>query len=73
VAQVRTTGSGIAPCAPPLECLLSWGVDKTESAIAYGGGIQLKFERVALRGEYERTDTEFGHPGLLSIGVSYTF
>jgi hypothetical protein len=48
-------------------------VSDTESCFAYGGGIQARLRPLGLRVEYERTDTRFGHPGLLSFGVTFTF
>lgn len=45
----------------------------SDTAFAYGAGVQYRLRSVALRAEYERTDTGVGHPALLSFGVDWTF
>jgi hypothetical protein len=45
---------------------------QSEPEVGYGGGVQL-LRSLALRAEYERASTAFGHAGLLSFGTSWTF
>jgi hypothetical protein len=46
---------------------------QTETDLAYGAGVQLKFGAAALRAEYERIDATFGAPYMYSFGITYTF
>jgi hypothetical protein len=75
--RVNTAANGVFGCVDigPVSCnvigLLH--VSETESDFAYGAGIQARLRPLRLRVEYERTDTRFGHPALLSFGVTFTF
>ena len=51
------------------------GVITTRSSttdLVFGAGIQLKFAKLALRGEYERIDSDTGSPDMLSVGLTWT-
>jgi len=43
----------------------------TDTAFAYGAGVQWKLGDWAVRGEYERFDAAGANPTLLSIGMTY--
>jgi hypothetical protein len=75
--RVHTAADGVFGCVGtgPVTCnaIGILHVSEIESDFAYGGGIQARLRPLGLRVEYERTDTRFGHPGLLSFGVTFTF
>jgi opacity protein-like surface antigen len=50
-----------------------FNADYSETSVAYGGGAQLKFDRLAVRVEYERISARNGDPSLLSVGLTWTF
>lgn len=72
-ARTHTSASGALSCPPPALCITALNEDRTESDFAYGAGIQAKYQSLAFRAEYERTDTNMGHPNLLSFGITWTF
>ena len=72
-ARTRTAASGSLSCAPPALCIVGINGTSTDSDLAYGGGMQARFQSLAFRAEYERTSTSFGHPDLLSFGMTWTF
>ena len=43
----------------------------TDTAFAYGAGVQWKLGQWAVRGEYERFDAAGANPSMLSIGMTY--
>jgi hypothetical protein len=77
--RVHTNGSGqdqcvpVSPGAPTCLVIVPTHADLSETDFAYGVGVQSRLQALGLRVEYERTDTSFGHPGLLSFGVTWTF
>jgi len=60
------SSSGCLACAP-------YNPDYTSTRLAYGGGVQLKFSKLAARVEYERISASEGDPSLLSVGLTWTF
>jgi Outer membrane protein beta-barrel domain len=46
---------------------------QTNTELAYGAGLQLKFGRAAVRAEYERINASTGDPSLASVGLTWTF
>jgi outer membrane protein with beta-barrel domain len=50
-----------------------FNADHTETRVAYGGGAQLKFDRLAVRIEYDRISAIDGDPSLLSVGITWSF
>jgi len=46
---------------------------QTETDLAYGAGVQLRFGAAALRAEYERINASFGAPYMYSFGLTWTF
>jgi hypothetical protein len=71
--HTHTTASGVAFCAPPALCVLSFNQDRAYSDFACGAGVQAKLQALAFRAEYARADTSIGHPSLLSVGITWTF
>lgn len=57
----------IAPSCPYLSEHL------TETDLAYGAGVRLRYGAAAFRAEYERINASFGAPYLFSVGVTWTF
>jgi outer membrane protein with beta-barrel domain len=58
--------SGCLACAPH-------NPGYTSTRLAYGGGVQLRFSKLAARVEYERISASNGDPSLLSVGLTWTF
>jgi len=48
-------------------------LDPTNTAFAFGGGLQWTLGPWTVRGEYERFNAGGGHPSLLTIGVEWAF
>ena len=46
---------------------------ETETDLAYGAGVQVKFDAAALRVQYERINASFGNPYMFTIGATWTF
>ncbi len=53
--------------------IFSGAVSTTQTTFAAGAGVQWSFGGWAVRGEYERFDALGEHPGLLSLGVTWSF
>lgn len=59
------------PCAPPEDA--SDSVTSSETDLAYGVGIQVRFGAFAMRAGYEALDSKFGNsPALFSIAAVWT-
>ena len=79
VSRIRTDTSatyvapGVATCAidNPNCAEVSVGRSATDTAFAYGAGVQWKLDQWAVRAEYERFDAAGANPSLLSIGMTY--
>jgi len=56
------------PCAPSL-----FRLDRTNTHFAAGAGAQYKLGALALRAEYEYFNTGGANPGLISLGITWTF
>ena len=63
-------GGSVPICPPPTVPLR---VDRTNTNFAAGGGAQMKFGSLGVRAEYERFTTVGGNPGLVSLGLTWTF
>ncbi|HUN74781.1 MAG TPA: outer membrane beta-barrel protein [Steroidobacteraceae bacterium] len=59
----------VTPIAPSCPYIAD---HQTETDLAYGAGVQLKFGAAALRAEYERINASFGAPYMFSFGVTWT-
>ncbi len=77
LARVQSTAAGQAippfcpanlPCSPSL-----FRLDRTDTHVAEGVGVQYKLGPVAARGEYERFDAAGANPSLWSLGLTYSF
>ena len=51
----------------------SFRLDRTDTSFAGGVGTQFKLGSLAVRAEYERFDAGGGNPGLVSLGLTWTF
>lgn len=76
-ARIQSTVTGqipiacpvtFGPCTPP-----PFQVARTSTGITGGAGVQFKLGSVAVRGEYERFNAAGGNPGLVSLGLTWTF
>ncbi len=63
----------VSATAPAAFVMLYLPIRSTSTRVAYGAGVQLKFERVGVRAEYERVHASHGDPELLSVSVIYGF
>jgi hypothetical protein len=68
VARLSYHASSSSGC---LACSF-FNADYTRTRFAYGAGTQLKFDKLAVRVEYERIAATNGDPSLLSVGVAWT-
>jgi hypothetical protein len=64
-------------CTPPAgggSCpSISSRFDQNFNKLAYGAGVQAKFQDFAFRGEYERVSSPYGDPGAFMASVTWTF
>jgi opacity protein-like surface antigen len=67
VARLNYRASSSSGC---LACVF-FNADYTATRVAYGAGAQLKFDRLAVRVEYERISASNGDPSLLSVGLTW--
>lgn len=64
-------GVGACPVDNPTCGSLSAARDSTDTAFAYGAGLQWKLGQWAVRGEYERFSAASANPSLLSISMTF--
>ncbi len=64
-------GAGTCVIGVPTCYSLSAGDNPTDTAFAYGAGLQWKLGNWAVRGEYERFSAAGANPTLVSIGMTY--
>ena len=74
LANLRYRANSSYVCTRPVPpgCTF-FGANYTEDRAAYGVGVQLKFDPLAVRAEYERISASNGDPSLLSVGITWTF
>jgi hypothetical protein len=63
-------------CAPPYTACLAPAVyrtDQTDTKLAYGAGVQAKWQDFAFRAEYERISSQFGDPAAVTVSATWTF
>jgi proton-dependent oligopeptide transporter, POT family len=76
VARLNSTvnGSVCSPCACDIQnCRLSFQLNRTNTSGAGGVGAQYRFDKWAVRAEYERFNAAGGNPSLWSAGITWTF
>jgi hypothetical protein len=62
------------PCRYELPCgALPYTYTRSDTDIAFGAGVQFKFSKFAIRGEYERIEASAAKPDLVSLGLAWTF
>jgi len=80
LAHLQTNNSYFSPIAG--ECSAVAGgscssfesrFDEQDNKLAYGAGVQTKFQDFAFRGEYERISSTFGDPNAFMVSVTWTF
>jgi hypothetical protein len=59
---------GAAQCVP-----VQSRFDEQDNKLAYGAGVQAKFQDFAFRGEYERISSTYGDPNAFMVSVTWTF
>jgi hypothetical protein len=66
---------GVATCSAnrPTCIPQSFRLERTDTSFAGGAGAQVKLGSWALRAEYQRFMAAGGHPGLLSVGFTWSF
>ncbi|MGD0489957.1 MAG: hypothetical protein ABSC32_00300 [Steroidobacteraceae bacterium] len=63
-------------CAPPYSACsapASYRTDQTDTRLAYGAGVQAKWQDFAFRAEYERISSQFGDPAAFTVSATWTF
>jgi hypothetical protein len=74
VARIDSTVSGFYPTVCTLICVTQpFRIDRTDTGLAGGVGAQLKLGAAAVRAEYERFHAAGAYPGLVSVGVTWSF
>jgi hypothetical protein len=79
VARLQTDNSfdynacPLPAAAASQSCIGVSRFDHQDSKLAYGAGVQAKFQDFAFRGEYERISSTFGDPNALTVSVTWTF
>jgi hypothetical protein len=48
-------------------------VNRHDTGVGYGAGVQFKFAAAAVRAEYERVNTSSSSPDMFSLGLTWTF
>lgn len=51
----------------------SYRNDQTDTRVAYGAGVQAKWQDFAFRAEYERISSQFGDPAAYTISATWNF
>ncbi len=63
-------------CPPPYNACLAptaYRTDQTDTKLAYGAGVQAKWQDFAFRAEYERINSQFGDPAAVTVSATWTF
>lgn len=77
IARLHSGGSDTIVCgrcfAEPAIVVAPRQLNRTNTELQYGGGLQVKRSSLSIRLEYERIHDGHGEPDLLSAGVAWTF
>jgi hypothetical protein len=76
VARLQTDINATSFCAVPpcvVTAVAPFALSRSNARLAYGAGVQFKFDFFAARVEYERINSSTGDPDLASIGVTWSF
>lgn len=73
IARLHSSGSQTDQCNLCFIVRLPVQLNRTNTDLQYGGGLQVKLSALAVRLEYERIKDDRGDPDLLSAGVVWTF
>lgn len=60
-------------CYPAGVAYCEGRIDRSDTGLAFGAGVQFRFRPVALRIEYEQIDSSIGDPNMASLGLTWTF
>jgi hypothetical protein len=76
VARLQTdlnasTYCAVSPCVATVVAPLA--LNRTDTRLAYGAGVQFKFAAFAGRFEYERINASTGDPDVASFGITWSF
>jgi opacity protein-like surface antigen len=75
LARLQSSLGGVSAVQPAcVPCALSlFRLDRTNTHFAAGAGAQYKLGAFALRAEYEYFNAGGANPGLVSLGITWTF
>jgi hypothetical protein len=77
VARLQTDNSYFynVPCTSSTSgvCAVESRFDQQNTKLAYGAGLQAKWQDFALRGEYERISSSYGDPNTVMVSLTWTF
>jgi hypothetical protein len=63
-------------CPPPYSACaqpISYRTDQWNTKLAWGAGVQARWQDFAFRAEYERIDSQFGDPAAVTVSATWTF
>jgi hypothetical protein len=66
-------GSACGPYQSYPQCGTITSQGRWDTRFAYGAGVQTRVWGLSVRAEYERIDSPYGDPDLLSVGATWTF
>jgi hypothetical protein len=66
-------GSGCGPYQTYPQCGSITSQGRWDTRFAYGAGVQTRLWGLSVRAEYERIDSPYGDPDLVSVGATWTF
>jgi opacity protein-like surface antigen len=75
-ARLHTNVNGFdgSHCPPYAQCIApNASQSQWDTRFAYGAGIQSRFWGLSVRAEYERINSPYGDPDLLSVSATWTF
>jgi opacity protein-like surface antigen len=75
LARLESTVTGLTPVQPDcIPCAPSlFSLSRTNTSFAAGVGAQYRFGALAVRTEYERFNAAGANPGLVTLGLTWTF
>jgi opacity protein-like surface antigen len=71
-ADTRIFATG-GPCQDAPCGTFPFSFSRNDADFAFGAGVQFKFSKLAIRGEYERVQGSDSKPDMFSLGLTWTF